>query len=278
MISRCRPFGTVPYQRLLAAERIEFVTFHQSMSYEEFVEGLRPETQGAEGQELDADELDTAGFRLKVEDGVFKRICERARLDPGKDSGDRRLDRARPIFKIALGRRLQEEAQIKEALDTNEIHHGWSGTINWSDERFEDWAAIKTELEKEEISGRVGELVCTYSFRSDMQMGDYIVVSYGRDIMRVFGMIASDYFFKADAEHHPHRRRVEWLWRDDQGTERARFYPNGFRQHTVYKLNGALVDWDGLEELIFGVDRSILAESALSHILIIDEINRANIS
>lgn len=96
--------------------------------------------------------------------------------------------------------------------------------------------------------------------------------------MRAFGTIASDYFFEADAEHHPHRRRVEWLWRDDQGTERARFYPNGFRQHTVYKLNGALVEWDGLEQVVFGVDRSIPAEGARPHVLIIDEINRANIS
>lgn len=269
------------YQRLLAAGRIEFVTFHQSMSYEEFVEGLRPETQGVESQELDPDELDAAGFRLKIEDGIFKRICERARLDPGEGSGDRRLDRTRPIFKVALGRRFQEEEQIKRALDANEIRHGWSGNIDWSDERFEDWAEIKTELERrtsKEISGHAGELVCTFSFRSDMQVGDYVVISDGRDRMRAFGTIASDYFFEADAEHHPHRRRVEWLWRDDQGTERARFYPNGFRQHTVYKVNGALVEWDGLEQIVFGVDRSIPAESARPHVLIIDEINRANIS
>ncbi len=269
------------YQRLLAARRIAFVTFHQSMSYEEFVEGLRPETPGAEGQELDTDDFDAAGFRLKVEDGIFKRTCEQARLDPGEDSGNRQLDRTRPIFKVALGRRFQEEEQIKDALDADEIRHGWSGQIDWSDDRFDDWAEIKTELESragKEISGYAGELVCTYSFRSDMQVGDYVAVSDGRDRLRAFGTIESDYFFEADTEHHPHRRRVQWLWRDDNGTERARFYPNGFRQHTVYKLNGALVDWDGLEEVVFGVDRSIPAESARPHVLIIDEINRANIS
>lgn len=269
------------YQRLLAAGRIEFVTFHQSMSYEEFVEGLRPETQGTEGQEPDADELDTAGFRLKVEDGIFKRICERARLDPGEGSGDGRLDRSRPIFKVSLGRRFQEEEQIKDALDANEIRHGWGRKIDWSDEQFEDWAEIKAELERKagkEVSSHAGELVCTYSFRSDMQVGDYVVVSDGRDRMRAFGTITSNYLFEADAKRHPHRRKVEWFWRDDQGTERARFYPNGFRQHTIYKLNGALVDWDSLESIVFGVDRSIPAESARPHVLVIDEINRANIS
>ncbi len=269
------------YRKLVEAGRIEFVTFHQSMSYEEFVEGLRPETPSPEGQETDSGEVNTAGFRLKVEDGVFKRICERARLDPGKDSGDFRLDRTRPIFKVSLGRRGQEEIQIKAALDANEIRHGWGGTIDWSDERFDDWTEIKTELENrtgKEVGAHAGELVCTYSFRSDMQVGDYVVVSDGRDRMRAFGKITSDYFFEEDAEYHPHRRRVEWLWRDDQGAERARFYPNGFRQHTVYKLNGSLVDWDELEEVVFDLDRSIPVESARPYVLIIDEINRANIS
>ena len=55
------------YKELLKEGRVEFVTFHQSYGYEEFVEGLRPET--GEG----------AGFRLKPTDGVLKRIADRAR-------------------------------------------------------------------------------------------------------------------------------------------------------------------------------------------------------
>ena len=49
--------------------RVEFVTFHQSYSYEEFVEGLRPETRDS----------GNGGFSLKAEDGVIKRIANRAR-------------------------------------------------------------------------------------------------------------------------------------------------------------------------------------------------------
>ena len=55
------------YKELVEKGRVEFVTFHQSYGYEEFVEGLRPET--GEG----------AGFRLVTKDGVLKRIAERAR-------------------------------------------------------------------------------------------------------------------------------------------------------------------------------------------------------
>ncbi|HEK3301665.1 TPA: AAA family ATPase [Pseudomonas aeruginosa] len=51
--------------------RYEFVTFHQSYSYEDFIEGIRPEPS-ADGQ----------GVTYSVRPGVFKRLCERARLDP----------------------------------------------------------------------------------------------------------------------------------------------------------------------------------------------------
>ena len=55
------------YRELVEAGQVEFITFHESYGYEEFVEGLRPET-GA-----------SAGFRLEPTKGVLKRIAERAR-------------------------------------------------------------------------------------------------------------------------------------------------------------------------------------------------------
>ena len=51
---------------LSADGHIEFVTFHQSFSYEDFVEGLRAES-GKDGQ-----------LRYEVVDGVFKKLCATA--------------------------------------------------------------------------------------------------------------------------------------------------------------------------------------------------------
>ena len=56
------------YRELLEERRVEFVTFHQSYGYEEFVEGLRPKPNES-----------GASFELVHEDGVLKRIAERAR-------------------------------------------------------------------------------------------------------------------------------------------------------------------------------------------------------
>ena len=63
------------YHELVDHERVEFVTFHQSYGYEEFVEGLRPAVAEGGG----------AGFRLEPVPGVLKRIAERARGNKESD-------------------------------------------------------------------------------------------------------------------------------------------------------------------------------------------------
>lgn len=61
------------YRELVEKGRVEFITFHESYGYEEFVEGLRPET-GPSTTEGDT----SAGFRLVPTDGTLKRIAARA--------------------------------------------------------------------------------------------------------------------------------------------------------------------------------------------------------
>lgn len=56
------------------SERFNVVTFHQSYSYEEFVEGIRPEIQA-----------DGSGVSYQVKDGVFKKLCQRALENPNKN-------------------------------------------------------------------------------------------------------------------------------------------------------------------------------------------------
>ncbi|AZL61044.1 ATPase [Tabrizicola piscis] len=268
------------YQSLMKEERIEFVTFHQSMSYEEFVEGLQPST-GDDAREGPEELGAGVGFRLKPTEGVFKRISERARLDSSQAGTVSRLDRNARVFKVALGRRQVEEYRIRFGLDNGLIHVGWGGDIDWSDERFDDFNQIFNEWRSHkdaEATGHDGNIVVTYSFRSDMQIGDYVVVSDGRDRIKAFGKITGDYYYDGDAEFHPHRRTVDWIWRDEVGTDRGRFYPNAFRRHSVYKLNQSLIDWDALEEVVFGKRAAVADNSARDHVLIIDEINRANIS
>jgi 5-methylcytosine-specific restriction protein B len=56
------------YKELQKEGRVEFTTFHQSLDYEEFVEGLKPDT----------DSLNDKEMRFVVKSGIFKRICQAA--------------------------------------------------------------------------------------------------------------------------------------------------------------------------------------------------------
>ncbi len=59
--------------------RCEFVTFHQSYGYEEFVEGLRPVLADDKGLPQSGDGSGQVGY--KIEPGIFKRICDTAASD-----------------------------------------------------------------------------------------------------------------------------------------------------------------------------------------------------
>lgn len=53
------------FKKYKALGQIEFVTFHQSYSYEEFVEGIKPD-------------LTSGDLKYEIEKGIFKEICENA--------------------------------------------------------------------------------------------------------------------------------------------------------------------------------------------------------
>ena len=59
------------YQKYVDEEQIAFVTFHQSMDYEDFIEGLKP-------QILKNEQDNPNGINYIVEDGIFKKICKAA--------------------------------------------------------------------------------------------------------------------------------------------------------------------------------------------------------
>ncbi|HET7308173.1 MAG TPA: AAA family ATPase [Gammaproteobacteria bacterium] len=268
------------YRRLANEGRIKFVTFHQSFSYEGFVEGLRPVTNAASAEDGTGGEGAASGFSLKPHAGVFKQISEKARLNTG-DAATKRLDRSRSIYKISLGKRGSQEDRVREGLENSSIHIGWGGDIDWSDERFEDFSEIRKEwnLKKDgEASGKDGNIAVTYTFRSALQIDDYVVIADGVNRYRAFGRVTGEYEYDQDAQFHPHRRKVEWIWQNTSGADRADFYPKNFTQLTAYQLDPSLIDWDALEKVVIGPTADLPVAEARPHVLIIDEINRANIS
>ncbi len=56
------------FDRLVKEELIGFTTFHQSMSYEDFIEGIKPN--------LEEEKQDNVGYNIQP--GIFKRMCSKA--------------------------------------------------------------------------------------------------------------------------------------------------------------------------------------------------------
>jgi len=141
------------YQGLLAAGRIEFVTFHQSMAYEEFVEGRQPMT-GAD----DGEDTSTAGFRLETVPGIFRRIAKRAETSRGHASDEETIRvEGRQVFKMSIGEannpedaHLFEEA-IKGGYTNSQQHEGPSEP--------EPFVLIIDEINRANISKVFGELI-----------------------------------------------------------------------------------------------------------------------
>jgi 5-methylcytosine-specific restriction protein B len=57
------------FKNLKEEKRVEFITFHQSFGYEDFIEGFRPNKEG----------------NITLENGIFKNICQKAQKDLEKN-------------------------------------------------------------------------------------------------------------------------------------------------------------------------------------------------
>lgn len=59
------------FDRLVAEGQIVFTTFHQSMAYEDFIEGIKPK--------IDEDANENKQVVYEIEDGIFKRLVDNAK-------------------------------------------------------------------------------------------------------------------------------------------------------------------------------------------------------
>lgn len=274
---------TAKYRRLANEGRIEFLTFHQSLSYEEFVEGLRPST-GDDDSEGPPETENAMGFSLKCHEGIFKRISERARLDPGISGVTQRLDRERSVFKLSMigdgGRQC-----FDHSIESKRIYWLFGGKVDWSPDIYSQFDAVLNRWREDypEATGQHASVGGTWHFKNSIEIGDYVVLTFGKGLVSAVGRATGPYEYRPDlgvpaAENTPHSRTVEWLWHSRDGVERSQIYPKAFSPfQPLYRMDGQ-IDWDGLDDVVFGDEDWSSAAPKRPFVLIIDEINRANIS
>jgi len=83
------------FEQIKKEGRVEFVTFHQSFSYEDFIEGFRPNEEG----------------KIELEDGIFKVMADKARENLLASSQTEKLS-----FKAALDALLSEKIGNSETV------------------------------------------------------------------------------------------------------------------------------------------------------------------
>jgi len=267
------------YDELVKNERVSFVTFHQNYSYEDFVEGLRPT------QETESGETMESGFQLASEPGIFRTIAERAQafqrpVGNGFDITGKR------VFKMSLGEvaNAADDYLFDEAIDGGFIHLGDDGGMDWSQPGFDSKKEmLRSYSEKHDHSELLhanhGLIDHPFTMRNRMREGDIVIVSKGNLLFRAIGLVSGDYHHvERENDDYTMRRPVEWLWIDRDGKSYDLINDKRFSQKTVYELSPENLKAEALSNLLAG-DGSAEAEGEQKQfVLVIDEINRANIS
>jgi 5-methylcytosine-specific restriction protein B len=125
------------------------------------------------------------------------------------------------------------------------------------------------------MSGRVQ---MPFIFRNLVKSGDVVIVSKGNSLFRAIGEVTGDYEFVPRSEPgYSHRRLVKWLWIDRGGVPVSEIYARDFTMKSIYRLADADVNVPALERYI-GSQQDTSDGAPEQFVLIIDEINRANIS
>jgi 5-methylcytosine-specific restriction protein B len=253
------------YEELRKEGRISFVTFHQSYGYEEFVEGLRPEVK--DGQ-----------VTYSVRPGIFREVCAAAKrsqlVKPGL-SGKPLTERK--VFKMSLGVAGSPEGKLafQDAVSNGVVLLGWGDNVDFSD--CEGQAAMRAKLE--EVGGHENpESQSRYMsvFKDELSIGDLIIVSQGNNAFRAIGEVTGEYeFLEAPFGGRYHQSRpVRWIAVFEGNRPVEEIYNRKFMQSALYKLQPEYLKIGALEGLIN--QQSGMGKQ--DFVLVIDEINRANIS
>lgn len=257
------------YQTLVEKQRVMFTTFHQSFSYEDFIEGIRATTDQTSGN-----------LRYDVVDGVFKQLCLNAKVKVQGNSTQPISLAGKRIWKMSLGNTLESQDDVyEECLANNYILLGWGEDINFSTSSTLE--AVKAQIGAEHgSSAGTSEYmgVAVNTFKNIMRNGDLVIVSDGNHKFRAIAEITADYQYLPNDERDDFHqmRSVKWLRTYIPSLPKEHLFFKALSQMTLYELKDTTIDREKLTQLLAPVEAN--ENQALPHVLIIDEINRGNIA
>lgn len=259
------------FDELKQAGQIEFVTFHQSYSYEEFVEGIKPYIP-------EWGTIDNADVKYIGENGIFKEICKNARqIKTDKTSHKIDFSKTR-IFKMSLGANWENETEdIYNYCLTNNVV-----ALGWGDDK--DFSSCNTSEEFKNLDSTWGAKAVEI-FKNWMRVGDIILISNGNSNIKAIAQITGEYEYHNDREiRYCQFRNVNWLYNGDDISV-AKFYDKKLSEQAIYGFYNK--DKEGKDDYNSSINTNVLNEIITGninsaeekpYILIIDEINRGDVS
>ncbi|MGL4673222.1 MAG: AAA family ATPase, partial [Wohlfahrtiimonas sp.] len=257
------------YDELIQSNQISFVTFHQSFSYEDFVEGIRATTN------------DDGQIEYSVEDGIFKEICQLASVKENKNLTEGIQDlKDREVWKMSLGDTLNdnESSIYDECLENNYVLLGYGYALDYSN--CNSMKEVEQKVLEEVPNSTKNDFVITAvnRLKNGMKIGDLIVVTDGNRKFRAIAEITGDYFLLPNEERNSYRqaRSVKWLRVFESSIPVSAISTVNFSQMSIYQFYTHKLK---LEQLLEYIQPTIQNnDKSKNYVLIIDEINRGNIA
>ena len=239
------------YNQLKDDERLTFTTFHQSLDYEDWIEGLRPVVN------------ETSQVTYEIEDGVFKRLCEaaeRSKLE-GNQYG---ISPDADVWKVSLKRTGDNDVR-KDCMENDYIRIGWD---EYGDE-------ISDETDGGNRNDKGKKILNAYI--NKMKVGDIVMSCYSSKEIDAIGVITGEYRYDESLPAYKRIRPVHWLIK---GKRENIVETNGGKEmveSTVYRLKSIHVE--DVEAILekYGVFIE-QKEDDKPYVMVIDELNRGNVS
>lgn len=261
--AKSRKYLKAKFEEKMAEGQIVFTTFHQSMSYEDFIEGIKP---------LKPEDGDV-NVKYDVVPGIFKSLCEKAKSIHVNNKID--WDSPR-YYKMSLGGKLRSDIH-DWCIENSVIALGWGGHDDLSSlSKISNWTEYRNkyiELFPDVVDESRFHIQATYAFLN-MKENDIVVISKGNHVIDAIGVVKGPYYWDDNSpSEYCHFRKVEWVVKN-LNTIPDRFLKKQISQMSIYEFFDQDIKKDAFKEITASGTDAI----AKPHVLIIDEINRGNVS
>mgnify|MGYP001738729093 FL=1 len=239
------------YNQLKTEKRIAFTTFHQSLDYEDWIEGLRPVVN------------ENSQVTYEIESGIFKKLCEEAERPVVKDKQVGISDNA-VVWKVSLAGTGDNDVR-RECMENNHIRIGWDGY----------GPVISDETDWSVYNGEGKQILDAYI--NKMKIGDIVMSCYSSQTIDAIGVVAGEYEFEDKFPNYKRVRRVNWLVKNINENIVEMNDGKTMTLGTVYRLNS--ITLDNVKSILEKYDTSSkMEENDKAYVMVVDELNRGNVS